>query len=193
MADPADHQLFLSSNSPANHSRYLFYTPELHHILYTTLVLVLVLPIYRIVIKDYYAFLSLGPGGTPSTFRGYIRVSILSIFTLRNPLEPPLLPSNIVPEHGYLKHLPDRIGPRPTVAGIAPQRQTNQKAPAQLQNAIRQAIHKLTDSEPELLRTGISCFEKNGLSMYFEEGALNLLNATCMGEICHLHAIDSSM
>ncbi|KAM0799728.1 hypothetical protein BDR22DRAFT_806941 [Usnea florida] len=166
----------------------------------------LVLPAYRFVLKDYQAFLALGPGGTPKTFSGYLRVSYLRLFAISDPFRPPSLAGTVFPTNGYLRQLPQRSGPRPTVAGIAPHRQLNQKCTAELHHRLRDGLHQLAAGVPSLIRKGNSCFEKHGLALFLSACTLSAppdtshpgfshLNPTCQdtGEICHLHALDSSM
>ena len=175
---------------------------KLSYLLYPGLLITMLLPAYRFILNDYHAFLALGPGGTPSTFAGYLRVSYLRLFALRDPFQPPSLAQAMYPDCGYLRNLPKRAGPRPEVAGIAPQRQLNQKCSPSLHRAIRQAYHTLAASFPSLIQTGNSCFEKHGIALFLstclksvidETGPLPVgshLNPTCKdtGEICHLHA-----
>ena len=180
--------------------------PHLSYLLYSSLLISVLLPAYRLILKDYNAFLALGPGGTPSTFAGYLRVSYLRFFALKDPFQPPSLAQTMYPDHGYLHSLRKRSGPRPLVAGIAPQRQINQKCGPDLHQAIRNALHTIAAGNPALIRTGNSCFEKHGLALFLSTcseliphdtqphpGSTHL-NPTCRdtGEICHLHATVSS-
>ncbi|RAH48263.1 uncharacterized protein BO95DRAFT_357474, partial [Aspergillus brunneoviolaceus CBS 621.78] len=118
--------------------------------------------------KDYHAFLALGPGGTPSTPAGYLRICILRLFILRNPLLAPTIPPCVHPQQGLLRasHLPPRAGPRPTVTGIAPQRQTTQKSDAAIYETLSTEIHRLVAQHPDTLYTGTSCFEKYSTGMF---------------------------
>ena len=169
---------------------------SLSYICYTTLCVALVLKFYRSIRDDYHDFLALGPGGTPSTFAGYLRVSYLRLFALRDPFQPPSLAQACNPLKSYLRNLPQRSGPRPEVAGIAPQRQVNQKCSAPLHQALRNALLSLVDAHPSMLQKGNSCFEKHGLALFMAACAhaphpmFDHLNPTCAntGEICHLHA-----
>ena len=88
---------------------------KLNYLLYPGLLITILLPAYRFVLKDYHAFLALGPGGTPKTFPGYLRVSYLRLFTISDPFRPPSFAETVFPIHGYLRQLPRRSGPRPTV------------------------------------------------------------------------------
>lgn len=187
----------------------------LPYVIFSALIISVVLPVYRFVSRDYHNFLSLGPGGTPSNFAGYLKVSGLRLFALKDPLIPEALSSNVQPRIGFLVRLPFRSGPRPTLAGIAPQRQINQKPSAELYQSMKNAVHSLADAYPSELRKGTSCFEKNGLALFLSQSPMqscettNLdskiksvrhnndaiekpghLNPTCgnSAEICHLHA-----
>ena len=135
-------------------------------LVYPLFLLSVLLPLYRFVLKDYRAFLALGPGGTPSTFLGYLRVTYLRLFTLRDPFQPPSLAYPTQPQWGYLRNLPHRSGPRPVTAGIAPHRQLNQKCGPPLHHALRLALHRLATAFPSLIWVGNSCFEKHGLALF---------------------------
>lgn len=196
MAAIADH--------PIHHfTRFLSVTDNsnLNYLLYSTVVLSVLFPAYRFVLRDYQKFLDLGLGGTPSTFAGYLRVSCLRLVALKNPFIPPTITPTTLPQFSYLVHLPRRSGPRPTVAGIAPQRQTNQKGPPHLHAAMSRALHNLAGTYPDLLRKGNSCFEKHGLALFLLMGqdgtphpGFPHVNQTCAdtAEICHLHATVST-
>ena len=177
---------------------------KLSYLLYPGLLITILLPAYRFVLKDYHAFLALGPGGTPMTFLGYLRVSYLRLFAIGDPLQPPSFADPVFPTKGYLSHLSRRSGPRPTVVGIAPHRQLNQKCTAELHHVLRDRLHKVAAAFPSLIRTGSSCFEKHGLALFLSactqsappdtlHPGFSHLNPTCQdtGEICHLHLIVS--
>lgn len=163
------------------------------HILHPSLTatIIALAPLPYIIHNDYKAFLSLGPGGTPSTFPGYVKVAYLRLFALKDPYTPPPVLGTICPSTGRFQSawLPKRIGPRPTVAGIAPQRQIDQIGCPKANIVLRQALSSSATTEPQRLRVGTSCFEKKGLALF----ALNPLNSTCRGEICHVHHIDRSL
>ena len=172
------------------------------HLLYPTILISILLSAYRFILKDYHAFLALGPGGTPSTFAGYLRVTYLRLFTISDPFQPPSLAQPTCPQGSYLYRLPQRSGPRPITAGIAPHRQLDQKCGPDLHHALRRGLHTLAAGCPSLLREGNSCFEKNGLALFLSacvqanapesisDTVPTHLNPTCQdtGEICHLHA-----
>jgi hypothetical protein len=165
------------------------------HLLHPSLTatIIALAPLPYIVHNDYKAFLSLGPGGTPSTFPGYLKVSYLRMFALKDPYTPPLVLGSICPSTGRFSSarsfLPVRSGSRPRVAGIAPQRQLDQPGCPKAYIALRQALSETAALQPNRLWVGTSCFEKKGLALF----ALDPLNSTCRGEICHVHHIDRSL
>ena len=179
---------------------------KLPYLLYPGLLFTILLPAYRFVLKDYQSFLALGPGGTPKTFLGYLRVSYLRLFTISDPFQPPPLAGAVFPINGYLRHLSPRLGRRPTVGGIAPHRQLNQKGTTELHRLLQNALEKTAEAFPSLIQKGNSCFEKHGLALFLSActqstplGAAHPrfrhLNPTCKdtGEICHLHAVVSRL
>ncbi|KAI9372480.1 hypothetical protein BJX61DRAFT_442540 [Aspergillus egyptiacus] len=157
--------------------------------------------------KDYQAFLALGPGGTPSTPGGYLRICILRLVTLRDPFSPPQIPQTLHPKTGFLTGdaLAPRAGPRPTVAGIAPQRQLSQKASPALYDALAHEIHRFANNHPNSLYTATSCFEKNSTGIFYRlpepsaaqhpqpQSRSHKHRITCNGEVCHSHPSDGSL
>lgn len=118
--------------------------------------------------KDYHAFLALGPGGTPSTPAGYLRICILRLVTIRNPFQAPSVPPTLHPKIGLLTRttLPARPGSRPTVVGIAPQRQITQKPGAAMYDALATEIQRLPIAHPNTLYSATSCFEKHSTGIF---------------------------
>lgn len=165
------------------------------HILHPSLTCTLIAlsPLPWIIHNDYANFISLGPGGTPSTFFGYLKITYLRLFALSDPYTPATFSDEISPYMGYYQRsqawIPKRMGPRPTIAGIAPQRQLNQAGCPKMYQALRSSIENLAETYPESLRTGTSCFEKKGLALF----ARNAINVTCRGEVCHVHHSDRSL
>src|SRR4051812_20164813 len=100
------------------------------HILTTVLVLTLPMIAALYIHKDYRAFLSLGPGGTPATPRGYLKIKFLSLVSIKDTSKPIPIPPHFRPLKGYFNEdtIPQRVGSRPEIAGIAPQRQQTQKS-----------------------------------------------------------------
>jgi len=159
-----------------------------------TCTLVALAPIPWIIHNDYENFINLGPGGTPSTFFGYLKITYLRLFALSDPYTPPSFSSEkIYPTNGYYQRahswLPKRDGPRPKIAGIAPQRQLDQQGCAKMYQTLRTSLETLAVKHPDMFRVGTSCFEKKGLALF----ARHPINPTCRGEICHVHHSDRSL
>jgi Family of unknown function (DUF5519) len=150
-------------------------------------------PLPCIVHNDYKAFLSLGPGGTPSTFSGYLKIVYLRLFALSDPYTPPPVLGTLCPSTGSFQSrpsvLPQRLGPRPRIAGIAPQRQLDQWGCPTCYVTLRRALENAALKYPQRLQVGVSCFEKKGIALF----AVRPLNSTCRGEICHVHYSDRSL
>lgn len=138
--------------------------------------------------KDYHAYLALGPGGTPATISGYLRVKTLSFFTLRQPHLPGPTPAHLLNTSGHLIQLPSRGFPRPNTRGIAPHRQTTQRASKMLYAQLAASIQQMGIGNPAF-ELGTSCFEKHGTGLF----SLSPVKRTCRGEICHAHPSDGSM
>ncbi|PGG95118.1 hypothetical protein AJ80_10023 [Polytolypa hystricis UAMH7299] len=156
----------------------------------TCVALLLTISAYR-VRKGYHAFLALGPGGTPSTFAGYMRICVLRIFALKNPLSPPSISPHLHPPTGILKDFPKRQGPRPKVVGIAPQRQMTHRGSAEIYAALTTEIKAFTQRYPDHVFLGTSCFEKHSTGLFSVSKVQNRF--TCNGEVCHSHPSDGSL
>ena len=168
---------------------------SLSSVCYATLGTAIILRLAWRVRKDYESFLALGPGGTPSTFAGYLKVTYLRLYALEDQFQPPSLASACKPDKGYLRDLQQRSLQRPKTDGIAPHRQLNQKSCPYVYWTLKNALHALADAHPTSLRKGNSCFEKHGLALFLapcepaSQSRQKHLNPTCAdtGEICHLH------
>ncbi|OTA64508.1 hypothetical protein K449DRAFT_268963 [Hypoxylon sp. EC38] len=141
--------------------------------------------------NDYQNYLKLGPGGTPATFSGYVRINWLKLWACRDPFNPLPADPGVQPTTGILrrKPLPYRCGLRPKVVGIAPQRQVNQFGSRECYLALRRILENHGSRNPEEVGIGTSCFEKHGLGLFSRYP----FNKTCQGEICHVHNSDYSM
>ncbi|KAI6888087.1 hypothetical protein KC360_g3719 [Hortaea werneckii] len=148
----------------------------------------IILPFLLYIYYDYLAFISLGPGGTPPTLAGFLRVELLGFFALRNPYTAAEAPERLKGQPGYLESLEERLPPRPHTRGIAPHRQITQKASKDDFERLASAIKRMGASNPNLL-IGTSCFEKHGTGLF----SISPAKRTCKGEICHAHPSDGSL
>ncbi len=152
--------------------------------------MIIAAPVVLLLRNDYLNFLLLGPGGTPPTFLGYLRLLWFRLFALRDVYHsPPAVDRNSAPSRGILKELPYRPGPRPLVAGLAPQRQLNQRASTECYATLRAAVVALTCRHPDSLCTATSCIEKHGFGLF----ARHPVNVWGQGEIFHIHDSEKSM
>lgn len=146
---------------------------------------------YKFIEQDYKTFLSLGPGGTPCSFRGYTKLSFISLFKLRDPYLVPVLPAKPRPTSGFLKDLRPRQGRRPRLLGVAPQRQVTQIPPPHMIKALQQTIRKLVDECPSHWYVATSTFEKHNEALFSK--FRTSIEPDHYAEIVHSHASDGSM
>jgi hypothetical protein len=156
-----------------------------------TVILLFITNVCLAIVRDYKTFLSLGPGGTPSTPVGYIRVKFLGLFALTDPYKPVPVPTHFKQQAGYLSRVRSRPGDRPLVRGIAPHRQANQQAPAEIFTKLRESIEALAVAHPDNLIEGTSCLEKHGPGLFVPKA--QHWTPHCNGEVCHAHPSDGSL
>lgn len=157
--------------------------------------------IARWVYHSYYRYLAVGRGGTPSTFGGWWRTKYLLFYCrvlLRvNVLSSPFLDPMTEPYRGMLFDLDPREGERPTVLGLAPQRQGNQKASPDTEAAMVAILERKAAENPGALVIGPSLVEGH-LRALKRRLPAGLAPATPMtvaewgGEISHVRRLDSS-
>ena len=151
-------------------------------------VAVILLPTIHHLYHDYQAFIALGPGGTPKTPLGYLRIKAWSFCALSDPYSPSTTTRLLRGSPGFLTQLPRREGPRPETKGIAPHRQVTQKASTATYDKLVVAINQVGSAVADL-EIGTSCFEKHGAGLF----SLSPARSTCKGEICHAHPSDGSL
>ncbi|KAI9779121.1 MAG: hypothetical protein M1816_003744 [Peltula sp. TS41687] len=168
-------------------------SPFQNPILLLFLLLPALLTLSHYIYKDYQFFLSLGAGGTPSTVRGWLWITFLRLFAHRDPYSPSTLRSHPAQPKGYFQTtqgtLPSRPGPRPTVAGIAPQRQLTQQGTQEIFSLLSAAILGVATANAETLTVDTSCFEKHSTGLFSRDP----IQHSCDGEICHVHPSDGSL
>ncbi|KAK8076785.1 hypothetical protein PG994_004057 [Apiospora phragmitis] len=155
---------------------------------------------FRLVSDGYEAYLDLGRGGTPSTFKGWIRTLRLKHTARLDVLQPPRIPPFLDLYRGRLFELAPRLGPRPTMKGVAPQRQADQKASPSTFFRLSNMLAAEAQAHPQHLRIATSFLEGHlqALRKVVPEGQLmgpDDKNGAWEhgGEIAHPHRLDSSM
>ena len=139
---------------------------------------------------QYLAFISLGPGGTPTTIIGFLKITLLGFVALRDPYRIHGTFGKVLHKEepsGYLTGLAQRQGPRPEVRGIAPQRQINQKASRDLVHQLVATIEALpVTSTIDRLVYSTSHIERHGPALFHRSPCRQ-------NEVCHVHRTDGSM
>jgi hypothetical protein len=139
--------------------------------------------------QGYTVFLSLGRGGTPYNALGYTILSFKSLFGI-NPLVAPDIPEGLHPQDGFLKVLPQRSSPRPRILGVAPQRQTTQKANWK---TVQSAIDTFIKTSPHI-KQDTSFLEQHGKAMFPRDRCSARHSERIFGsEIGHVHEYDGSL
>lgn len=146
---------------------------------------------YKYIERDYKLFLSLGPGGTPYSFRGYTKLSLISLFKLRDPYSVPVFPAKRRPANGFLDDLKARQGPRPRLLGIAPQRQVTQNPSPEMIQRLQDMIREMVDECPSRWYITRSTFEKHNEALFSRFRTSNEPDHHV--EIVHSHKTDGSM
>lgn len=147
--------------------------------------LLMTIPLLLSLRSEYRSFISLGPGGTPQTLAGFLRIYLLSFVKVTDPYKMPRSYAKTAQTTGFLGKVPQREGPRPETRGIAPHRQVTQQSNDTAYELLVAAIEHLSSSSPNLY-IGTSCFEKHSSGLF----ALHPVNRTCGGEVCHTHPSD---
>jgi hypothetical protein len=152
---------------------------------------ILIVPVVLMINNGYQNFLLLGPGGTPQTFMGYLRLSCYGLLAVKDPFTAPLPDRTVEPREGILADLPARSGTRPQVVGLAPQRQMNQIGPRPVSDLLQRLLETAAARDPKTYHTGVSCTEKHGFA-FFARHPVTLAERG-HGEICHIHDSERSM
>ena len=162
------------------------------------------LPLLLYLYHEYLAFKALGPGGTPQTIPGFLKVFALSFLGVARPYEVPRHYKTSPPEPGRLRALPMRAGERPETRGIAPQRQVTQKGDAASYRALGGALQRLRWPEGWRLSRGPSVFDTHSPALFAEKLHPSVAEIRVVEgcqhcdvgaqekreEICHVHPSD---
>lgn len=145
----------------------------------------------RLCRSEFRAFISLGPGGTPSTFSGFKRITLLAWVGRIDVLK--------APDHdlgnGFLGgYLPSRFGHRPIVGGIAPQRQTEQRGSPEVYDYLLTCLDHFAAENSDHLHAGLSFLERYTPAILANCDCVNASVFRTFGcEITHPHKVDGSL
>ena len=124
--------------------------------------------------KGFREFISLGHGGTPPNIFGYANIVFFQIFKPSKPA-----PKSVTGAGYILAPLQPWLNPPPTLAGIAPQRQTTQKVGQDVQNELWKHLKALKGSK---LKIAKSRLEERSLGLFWGDM-----------EVAHVHPSDGSL
>ncbi|KIW85386.1 hypothetical protein Z517_00776 [Fonsecaea pedrosoi CBS 271.37] len=148
-------------------------------------------------IRDYHAFLALGPGGVPYNVKGWAFVTMIRIFALskRGATQVSDYPADGA--HEDIKNLPLRKGDRAAVGGIIPHRQLSQHSPDEMKPYITNMFKNVVVQNSELLEERLSIYEKHNPAIFIREDILasedpsapkpSSTAYTARGECGHVH------
>ena len=147
--------------------------------------------------KDYQAFISLGRGGVPWNFYGYLFITAHRPLTLRSSLLYPPVPTHLT-DKGHLSEIsiPTRSGIRPAVQGVIPQRQITQQGTPVTFALTHAALSALSEKYPAKCLAAGSQLERHskGLHSLIDRTGNPSSRGLCReSEVCHVHAFDGSL
>lgn len=151
-------------------------------------------------IQDYYAWVAFGSGGTPPTFRGYLRMTkfrIQQFFRPRNLYDISSISSDGA---SYLKgNLKPRGRPRPRITRwTMPQRHLPEPIDPQAGIRLHTLMRAVQSKRPDLLRVAPSKTEGGTTDGVYAREDLSTLNPVAKNkfidhEIAHVHPADNSL
>ncbi|KIW32324.1 uncharacterized protein PV07_03878 [Cladophialophora immunda] len=148
-------------------------------------------------IRDYHAFLALGPGGASYNVKGWAFVTMLRLFALskRGATQVSDYPTDGA--HEDIKNLPNRKGERAAVGGIIPHRQLSQHAPDEMKPYITNLFKNVVVQNSDILEERLSLYEKHNPALFVREEVLankdpaapkpSSTAYTARGECGHIH------
>ncbi len=146
--------------------------------------------------RDYHAWRSLGAGGLPGNFGGWLKTTRMRLQQC-SPLDVTTLRRL---QHGsgdaaLLGALPQRQTPRPRVGPHpVPHRQLTQRAEPQWAAALQEAFDRAVEENGERVHYALSHFERHTRAVTRrEQERPDPLGGASQGEIGHIHALDGSM
>lgn len=147
---------------------------------------------------DFWDYMRVGRGGTPSTFAGWWRNKILLLIALvlrADVYGAPYLDPMTEPYRGKLFGLPRRAGKRPVIVGFAPQRQGNQRVNPETEAAMVAILNRKAAENPDLVMQrsffeGHLCALRKRFPAGVKPAGTPMSFNEWGGEICHVHIPD---
>ncbi|KAK1992131.1 hypothetical protein LX36DRAFT_51478 [Colletotrichum falcatum] len=145
-------------------------------------------------VRDYRAYIALGPGGLPHNLAGWLIVTfVLRPFALSKAHATWTGDYPDKGAHDDVEALPPRKGDRAELGGIVPHRQLSQHAPERMREYIGNLFANAVAQNPALVESKLSLYERNNPGALFVRPAVLASPAppatarTARGEIGHNH------
>ncbi|KZL72657.1 hypothetical protein CT0861_07431 [Colletotrichum tofieldiae] len=144
-------------------------------------------------IRDYRAYIALGPGGVPHNFGGWLFVTLgIRPFALSKASATWTGDYPDEGAHDEIKDLPQRKGTRAELGGIVPHRQLSQHAPERMREYIQNLFANAAAQNLNLLESKLSLYERNNQALFVSPEVLAsstppTTSHTARGEIGHHH------
>ncbi|KAK2012393.1 hypothetical protein LZ32DRAFT_309269 [Colletotrichum eremochloae] len=144
-------------------------------------------------VRDYRAYIALGPGGVPHNFGGWLLVTLgIRPFALSKASATWTGDYPDEGAHDDVEALPPRKGDRAELGGVVPHRQLTQHAPERMREYIDNLFANAVTQNPTLVESKLSLYERNNQAV-FVHSAILASPATpaaariARGEISHHH------
>ncbi|OLN83719.1 hypothetical protein CCHL11_08706 [Colletotrichum chlorophyti] len=150
-------------------------------------------------VRDYRAYIALGPGGVPHNLAGWLFVT-LAIRPFALPQASATATADYPSEgaHEDILDLPPRKGERATLGGIVPHRQLTQHAPEKMREFIQNLYANAATQNPSILEQKRSLYERHNPALFVSSDLLKNPPSSsdplpetarvARGEISHPHA-----
>ncbi len=143
------------------------------------------------VMWDYARWRSLGPGGLPATWRGWLTTTRLRLRAI-NPLDVGPIAASVTDDWRAWVNVRQRAGVRPKISPYpVPHRQLDQLPSDSERVALRQIFDRAVAENPLQVEYALSHWEKRHPAI--RRRATCDLGAPSFGEIAHIHPSDHSM
>ncbi|KAK1982793.1 hypothetical protein LZ30DRAFT_589802 [Colletotrichum cereale] len=144
-------------------------------------------------VRDYRAYIALGPGGVPHNLGGWLFVTLgIRPFALSRASATWTGDYPDEGAHDDVEGLPPRKGDRAQLGGIVPHRQLSQHAPERMREYIGNLFANAVAQNPTLVESKISLYERNNSALFVAPAVLASPSPpatarTARGEISHCH------
>lgn len=141
---------------------------------------------------DYARWRSLGPGGLPTTVRGWLTTTRLRMKAL-DPLDVAPIAASATDHWGAWTEVRPRTGTRPNISPYpVPHRQLDQLPGEPVRVALRELFDRAVAENTGQVEYALSHFEKRHPAIR-RTGKASSLDPPSFGEVAHIHPSDHSM